>query len=295
MLRIHFTAADLARLRMVASLGPVAESVFGLDVYGRAGTVGFHAWRKNVRALLRGSPAWECPPLDELLWLLERPVGARGQGAGGDPIREQVTATVYEFCRLAVMPHWERVRTHLEAVRDSLGRVAITSGVEGLLGALHPKVNWVAPVLEIPDAADRDIHLRGRGLSLSPSVFLSGRTAVVVRSERATGVPAMVFGVPATSDLWRVDEPNEQALEALVGHTRAAALRALTESCTTSELSQRLGISLAGASKHATVLRKAGLVMTARNRNSVTHSLTGLGVALLKSREPVRSRHPEVV
>ncbi|MFT7866325.1 MULTISPECIES: winged helix-turn-helix domain-containing protein [Amycolatopsis] len=294
-MRVHFTAADLARMRMVASFGPVAESVFGMDLYGRTGSVGFHAWRTNVRALLGKSPARDGLPLDELVWLLERSEGDLEPAWRGDPAREQVTATVFEFCRLAVMPHWERVRTHLEAVRDSLGRVAITTGVEGLLGALHPKVNWTAPVLEIPDDTDRDIHLRGRGLSLSPSVFLSGRTAVVLESERATGVPAVVFGVPAPADLWTVDEPDEQALEALVGHTRAAALQALTESCTTSELSQRLGISLAGASKHASVLRKAGLVMTARSRNSVLHSLTGLGVALLKSREPARLRCPEVV
>lgn len=280
MLRIHFTVEDLARLRMVAGLGPVAESVFALDQFGRTSSVPFQVWRRRVRGSL--GKTGRTPSLDELLPMLEQDSDDR-QAAG-----------VFEFCSAAVLPYWDQVRAHLESVRDALGRVAITNGVEGLLSALHPKLNWAAPVLEIPSETDRDIYLNGRGLLLSPSVFLFGRTSVVLEAERTTGIPALVFSVPVTGDLLRAEDPNDHALEALVGHTRAAALQALTESCTTGELSQRLGISLAGASKHATVLRKAGLVMTARSRNSVLHSLTGLGVALLQSRGP-RVRRPEVV
>ena len=116
---------------------------------------------------------------------------------------------------------------------------------------------------------------------------------MVVDAERYTDLPALAFATPVNiaiathilDDGEPTDKPQEgRALGALIGHTRAAALRVLADSCTTGELSERLGISLAGASKHATVLRKAGLITTERNRNTALHTLTSLGVALLRNR-----------
>nr|BFF04776.1 hypothetical protein GCM10020241_64510 [Streptoalloteichus tenebrarius] len=280
----------------------VAESVFALNQFVRGATTSFQSWRRRVRGLLDATVAEELtgrnrPHLEDLLRLLERHPDRQD---ADDRVRDPLAATVFEFGQVAVTPYWDRVRSHLESVRDVLGRVAITNGVEGLLDTLHPKLHWDSPVLTVPDAADRDVHLNGRGLLLSPSVFLSGRPCVFLEAERSGGRPALVFSAPTdpalTQELWGDEEPRDHALEALVGHTRAAALQALTESCTTGELSQRLGISVAGASKHATVLRKAGLVMTARSRNNVLHSLTELGVALLQNRGAAlpRPRQPEL-
>jgi DNA-binding transcriptional ArsR family regulator len=42
-----------------------------------------------------------------------------------------------------------------------------------------------------------------------------------------------------------------------------------------------LGISQAAASQHATVLRNAGLLISQRDRNTVLHTLTALGQAML--------------
>jgi DNA-binding transcriptional ArsR family regulator len=42
-----------------------------------------------------------------------------------------------------------------------------------------------------------------------------------------------------------------------------------------------VGISLAAASEHASVLRDAGLITTHRNGSSVLHVLTPLGAELL--------------
>lgn len=57
----------------------------------------------------------------------------------------------------------------------------------------------------------------------------------------------------------------------------------IADGCTTSELAQRIGISPGGASQHATVLREAGLVVSHRHRNTVRHTLTGLGAGLLNA------------
>ncbi len=171
------------------------------------------------------------------------------------------------------------------------GRMVITNGIESLLASLHPKVTWESSELRVASSVDLDIELDGRGLILSPSVFLPDKTCVLVRSERQSGVPALVFSTPL--DLSDLESPAEQsedegdrALAALVGATRAAALRALSESGTTGDLSERLGISLSGASKQATVLREAGLITTVRHRTTATHTLTPLGLALLQGALP---------
>jgi len=288
-LRIHFTVEDMARLRMRAQFGPVAESVFALDLFARQGSVPFPGWRKEVRARmgprLHDFQQWlEYRPSPQLLWLLE--MGGQPEGGTGEHDRWKGAAAVFEFCQVGVLPYWERVHSHLSALRDAYGRIEIANGVRGLLSNLHCRLHWNSPVLEAPGEPDRDVYLDGRGLVIGLSTFLHGRTCVVLDAERDTGLPALVVAAPVDAGL-AVDtggSAHGQALSALVGHTRAAALQALTDSCTTGELSVRLGISLAGASKHATVLRKAGLVTTARNRNTALHTLTPLGVALLRNR-----------
>jgi DNA-binding transcriptional ArsR family regulator len=292
---------------MTASLGAVAESVFALDLFAHNSGAVFNKWRRQVRNRLdqKRDPIERLArdhPLPDLLWLLERPKTAESRTWITNQDRQQTAGEVFVFCQSAVIPHWERISAHLESVRDTRGRIAIANGVERMLSTLHPRIVWNPPVLEIPDDREHDLHLGGRGLVLTPSLFLLNRPCVVVDAERETGLPALVFATPvnvavATHLLDDGPTPTKQkgqALGALIGHTRAAALRVLAESCTTGELSERLGISLAGASKHATVLRRAGLITTERNRNTALHSLTSLGVALLQSRRAT-AQQPEIV
>ncbi|WP_168211428.1 ArsR/SmtB family transcription factor [Actinosynnema sp. ALI-1.44] len=294
-MRIRFTTKDLGRLQMAAGQSPVAESIFALDLLGRSGEA-HGEWRKHVRRSLGSQPnrihrlLTEQRPIPDLLWLIDR---ARAQQRKGHDERaaRSIDDAVLDFCQVVVRPHWNSIRGALEAERDVRGRIGITNGMDHMLTTLHPRVRWNPPVLEIPGDPDTEIHLGGRGLLLYPAVFLAGRTvAVFLHTEQETGLPALVFPASAgpafISAFSTAAEGNEQALGALVGHTRAAALQALTESCSTGELAQRLGISMAGASKHATVLREAGLVATTRSRNTAVHSLTQLGVALLQTQEP---------
>ena len=70
-------------------------------------------------------------------------------------------------------------------------------------------------------------------------------------------------------------------LAALLGRTRAKAIRGIAAGCTTTELARAPGVAPATASEHATVLRNARLISTRRHRNAVLHTLTPLGAALL--------------
>jgi len=281
---------------MVSTLGPVSESLFALDLFGRQRGHEFSPWRKRVREQLgdnlpdiqRLNRDYRAVP--DLLWILQRSRGlVSGEVAGDRSAARKAAAAAFVFCRAAILPYWSKMQAQLESERDARGRMAITNGVECLLTALHPKMTWKSPVLEIASETDREVCLDGEGLILSPSLFLAEKTCVFIESEKQSGMPALVFSVPVDplelSDPCEASDTGDRALGALVGATRAAALRALAEAGTTGELSDRLGISLAGASKHATVLRKAGLIVTLRNRTTALHTLTPLGMALLQRRQ----------
>jgi DNA-binding transcriptional ArsR family regulator len=77
-------------------------------------------------------------------------------------------------------------------------------------------------------------------------------------------------------------------LAALLGRTRAAILSSIAErpGCTTTELAMAARISPSSASEHATVLRAAGLVSSARHRQTVLHTLTSTGDSLLAANGP---------
>ncbi|WP_406482308.1 winged helix-turn-helix domain-containing protein [Streptomyces sp. NBC_01615] len=126
----------------------------------------------------------------------------------------------------------------------------------------------------------RDIHLAGRGLLLVPSVFC-WRTPVTLIDPLLP--PVLVYPVSRETGWSALAAPADchNALEALLGRTRAAALTALANGCTTGELARRIGVSAPTASQHAAVLRDASLIVSVRMRNRVLHTLTPLGRALL--------------
>ncbi|MGW7369757.1 ArsR/SmtB family transcription factor [Streptomyces sp. NPDC054841] len=295
MQRIHFSAADFARTRLKTTAGPLAETAFALGMLGRGVGAPYARWRRQVNkrlpqgpgplpggtrdpdVLLRQAEQYGDP--DDSVPRIPNPLSLPGQHTG---------TCLPEIWRVAVAPYWDRLLAYLEGECDARGRMVMAGGVEQLLATLHPRISWRGPVLEIPGGPDEDVFLGGRGLVLNPSVFLNHRPGMLIGAERETGPAALVFAAPPDAQraesLW--DEPDDSAewLGALVGQTRAAALRALRATCTTSQLADRLGISAAGASQHTAVLRQTGLITTRRIRNTVLHTVTPLGMALLDGR-----------
>ncbi|TVT48882.1 winged helix-turn-helix transcriptional regulator [Amycolatopsis rhizosphaerae] len=299
MRRIHFTADDLARIRLKATVGPVAETVFALGLLGRpGGPGGYPAWRRQVTARLREHGMLDvvrarsdgyAEVTEDLLRLVDQSEDAdeffvRMMKPAPEHAPHVALTRLFEVWRVAVAPYWNRILSHLESDVDARGRIEMTGGVERLFTTLHPRISWKPPVLEIPGDPSGDFRLDGQGLVLSPSIFLADSPGRLIGAAQ----PALVFGIPLDSHqrvaLWDDPDDSTQALGMLVGQTRAAALRALRESCTTSRLADLLGISMAGASQHAAVLRHSGLVTTRRVRNTVVHTVTPLGVALLGGR-----------
>ena len=293
MSRVVFGPEDLIKVRVVAGAGPIAETVFALDVVDRPGNAALGSWMQHVNVQINGRSdvirtlTRSLRPVPDLLWALESPLAppqnAKLRSVGLSS--SEVLTAIHGFCQLAVMPIWARVRRYLEAERDTRGRILMTGGLDRLLGTLHPQMRWEPPVLEIPDERDTELRLDGRSLLLAPSLFMCHRPAVLIGATGLGGQPILSFSTPpnlkAANELWGPRDRNDQALSALIGKTRAAVLDALTDSSTTGELATRLGISAAAVSQHTGVLRAAGLISTRRNRNTVLHTLTTMGRVML--------------
>ncbi|TNM30680.1 ArsR/SmtB family transcription factor [Streptomyces sedi] len=276
------------------------ESVFAFDALVRRGGGGpFAEWRQRTLARMgpRARGLSGLPPalrsLPDLLAAAEAdPLETAGR-------RDGVAAALREFRGVAVTPYWPRIAACLEADCSARGRLLQRGGVELLLSTLHPAVTWSSGGLRIDGRGPGgEARLDGRGLLLTPSLFLSGPPLLVDPPGRAAA-PTLVYPVvlaPAEiAALWTENEECQvEALGALVGRTRAAIMQTLTDACNTTELGRRVGVSPAAASQHAAVLRSAGLITTHRRLNSALHTLTPLGMALLNAHTRAaggRARH----
>ncbi|MEU7555798.1 winged helix-turn-helix domain-containing protein [Streptomyces sp. NPDC044571] len=211
MLRIHFTAEDLARTRVAGTIGAAAETYYSLEMLGRrSGAVPFHRWRGEVTGRLaqdagpltallpaRGpgldllALAGDSPDIDHAVdGLLRAPrarvrreveavafdpahtAWARSLAEGDGGARRQLAAALAACHRATVAPYWSACRSRLDAVRAQHARTFLDGGVEGLLASLCPPlVRWRAPVLEVQYPRPVEVHLGGRGLVLAPTVF----------------------------------------------------------------------------------------------------------------------------
>lgn len=337
MMRIHLTGEDLARTRVVATLGPLAETVASLGLLRAAHQpVTFGGWWARTSRLVTprarelATFLHPCPPLALDLFTLvgeaasfaegrerllaarpadlhaeltchgfadvARPAWLRGIDGGDRSARQRLADVLTETHHAAVAPYWSAVRRHQESRRRAYGQVMADGGLDQLFATLHTGVRWRPPFLEIASAAwwapaPLTVHLGGRGLVLVPSTF--SRFAPQPYFPLDRDAPAvLLFPAPldplAAAALWSARQDGG-ALAVVLGRTRAAVLEAVgldggPHGCTTTELACRLGISPSGASQHATALREAGLLASARHRNTMRHTLTALGVALLDHR-----------
>ncbi|MGY0007054.1 ArsR/SmtB family transcription factor [Micromonospora sp. I033] len=216
------------------------------------------------------------------------PSSANALARGEPEVLRHLTDSMVRYQSLAVSPYWSRIQAAVEADRARRARAMLDGGAEGLLASLRPSMRWADGILEVLDYPDsRELRLDGRGLLLVPSFFCA-RTPVALLDPNLP--PVLVYPVdrlgglmpePGSGARGDADAAQREALAALLGRTRAAVLEAADEGCTTGEVARRLRISAAAASQHTTVLRNAGLLVSHRDRNTVLHTLTPLGRAVL--------------
>jgi len=334
MIRIHFTLTDIARTRFAGDPSPLTVTAFSTyRLAHHSGPSELDIWRRVVRARLKPSPRPRlsevtsmslshpfprflrphqglhtleeelerllATPRQELRADLEYvaqhrslPRWTRDLADGDRDAAAGLVQSLRDYHRVAVAPYWPGVASALAVDRAHRTRQLRDGGMERVLDTLHPRLHWRPPFLEMESAEDVDYHLGGRGLLLVPAVFLSYPPC-----DPGEEQPALYYDIagdgPPHPLTTRLDGPHG-GLAALLGHSRAAALEAIAEGVSTSQLARRSGLSAASASEHATILRRAGLVTTCRTGRTSHHSLTPLGAELLlhAATSPPRSDLP---
>ncbi|MFI5803282.1 ArsR/SmtB family transcription factor [Streptomyces sp. NPDC051561] len=333
MLRIHFAAEDLNRLRIAAHPDPLWELVHALHLlHNRQAALVFAPWRQEVREAVareeltatvaalgrlcpwaayfpdfltpgRGTVDLETG-IDQVLSTPMRRLNAElGQlfaGAGapvpavarrlaeGDPrTLLRLGEALRRFYAVAVAPYSREIRAAVAADRPVRAEAALEGGADGLLSSYQPELTWREDgrLLEAGYPMERELVLGGRSLTLIPSFFCVRRPVALADP----GLPPVLVHPLTPEPGWlmrsralRDGEPAAALPVAqLIGHTRAAVLDVLDRPMTTSQLGSALRLALSTASRHATVLREAGLVASHRRGSAVVHRRTGLGDALL--------------
>jgi DNA-binding transcriptional ArsR family regulator len=243
----------------------------------------------------QGVQALLAVPREQLLMEMEftdraqkLPAAAWAAAETGGQARLRLAAAAVAAHQVLVEPYWGGIHACLHAEHVARVRALAAGGPDGLLASLQNQwVRWRPPVLEVLVPADYDVPLNGRGIMLVPSMFAGQVAGLHTNPADPASAPWLVLppadGRIAQRHPWSNSRPRGMALAALVGRNRAAVLRTISDGCTTTQLADRVGISLAAASQHASVLRDAGLITTYRQGSAVLHVITPLGAELLRA------------
>lgn len=216
------------------------------------------------------------------------PDWARRVAEGDLETMRGIGTALHRYHDAIIGPHLDRIRGQLDeecAVRTRLLRAG---GLEAFFHSLRPMMSWRYPLLEVDYPCDQDLYLGGRGLVFVPSFFTWGTPVTLADPDLP---PILVYPVHhRTGWLSADDDQRASPLAALIGETRTAVLAATVNGATTGEVARRLGVAAATITYHTGVLRGADLISSRRFANTMVHTITARGAALL-SRAPVPSRH----
>ncbi|MFE3768045.1 ArsR/SmtB family transcription factor [Streptomyces sp. NPDC059122] len=317
MIRIHFTAADFARVRFAPRPAPLQELNAALSMLcAHNDALVFGRWR---RRLLRSLPS-VAEPFGDLVPAGEAPafidVFSDTLKEGLDTVRASCPDLVRSeiervYARHAARPPlwihhlhrgdthaWQLLRRAQHAAFETVLRpvwpvvqdlhqreftrhaVAVAEqGIGAVLVGLVPGARLRdGEVWELEGPVARNIKLGGRGVVLLPTFHWTGHPLIADLSDRP-----LYLTYPAGPGLPLSPAGaggRDDALAGVLGRTRADILLLLADEHTTSGLARRLGVSNATTSAHTAALRGAGLITTVRAGRAVVHRRTELGSLL---------------
>jgi DNA-binding transcriptional ArsR family regulator len=212
------------------------------------------------------------------------PTWVRSLADGDKESVDLVLRALRDLHKAVVAPRWDNARIAFHADVARRMPVLAGGGHEALFDTLHPRLRWRDDGLDRP-GIDCVCNLQGEGMTLMPSAFWTGEPLFSgCGTQRRPSVllyaAAPPSGLLAGKDCL-ADQDGHDSLAALLGPTRAAVLRALSEPRGTADLAAAVHVSPASASEHAKVLRDAYLIETRREGRTVRHSLTALGRTML--------------
>lgn len=210
------------------------------------------------------------------------PAAVRPLADGCPQALHHLAATLRAYHRVAVAPYLGPIREQAAADRTARAEAVLTHGAEGLLIRYDELPGWHYQDRELraPYPQDRDLVLRGRALTLLPAFFCVRSPVTLVDEELP---PVLVHPLsPAPGWLERRHHGGDAPAAQLIGASRAELLRILDRPMTTMDLAAALRLAPSTASRHATVLREAGLLLSQRQGVRVLHHRTRLGRAVLE-------------
>ncbi|THA26252.1 transcriptional regulator [Streptomyces sp. RKND-216] len=215
------------------------------------------------------------------------PSGLRSLAAGEPEALRRLGTGLRRYYEVAVAPYGPAIRAQAAADRSRRGEVALAGGAEGLLASYTELPGWQArgDTLLAPYPVRRELHLAGRTLTLVPSFFCV-RTPLALVDEELP--PVLVHPLSPTPG-WLLRTRQGRAtppVAQLIGASRARMLELLGRPMTTTALATAMDLAPSTASRHASVLREAGLLTTSRHGTHVLHRRTPLGRALLDGPPP---------
>jgi DNA-binding transcriptional ArsR family regulator len=314
-LRIHCTSEDLLRVKLADRPSPLVELSLAFEMLQRRDAHPlFSPWRQRVaRTLPRSAqpilqlvsplgagPLFLDPPshefdegMDQILSTprvqahaelrrmceIDRPLTPWVRHlADNDREAWKVLEQAVRAAHATVIAEaWPRIQAGFHAETAWRSRVLAQQGLHAAITGLAPFVRWRGTTLEAPFPRDLDLTLHGRGIILQPSLFWAGH---LLAARQPDGQILLIYPAVTPLALGEAPAPHDP-LTALLGGTRAQALRLLVRQHTTTDLARELGISAAAASMQAKVLREAGLIVSQRDGRAMWHSSTPLGLDLL--------------
>jgi DNA-binding transcriptional ArsR family regulator len=228
-----------------------------------------------VRASLRrvfGDRRWP----DSATELFERP---------GESLAE-IAAELAECHDRLVRPHWERIRSVLDADISYRSALLAEGGARSLFGDLHPDLRWSKGTITISDTIEGPpvfrVMLGPDGVVLMPSVF---NWPLMSYSKATSTQTALLYPARGAATVWEdgvlARGVAPKPVEELLGAARARLLVALRSPATTTALARRLGVTPSAVSQHLAVLHRGGLVDRERTGRRVLYQTSQLGLALL--------------
>jgi DNA-binding transcriptional ArsR family regulator len=199
----------------------------------------------------------------------------------------EIAAELAECHDRLIAPHWERIRSVLEADIGYHAGLLAAGGARSLFGELHPGLRWSAGRLFMSDAETRQpdgqVMLGPDGLVLIPSVFIWPEWSVKKSTSTQT---TLLYPARGAATVWQAEVAGDLgAVESLIGAPRARLLEALYSPATTTALARRLGVTPSAISQHLAVLHRTGLVDRRRSGRTVLYQTSGLGLALMGQAE----------
>ncbi|MEJ8641450.1 DUF5937 family protein [Streptomyces sp. MS1.HAVA.3] len=190
----------------------------------------------------------------------------------------RVAAQLRRYWDNALEPYWPQIRGLLESEVLRRCRQLARDGAGTMFNDLHPNISWDAGRLMVRTRAwRRSGPLRGDGLILVPSVFHWPDTTVMAEPYQ----PMLTYPAPGVATVWQQGTvPTTEALDALIGRTRARVLVAIADPVTTVTLARRLSMTPGAVSQHLTVLHAGGLLSRHRSGREVFYARTTLGESL---------------